>query len=54
MGSGIEERIRELLASTIGESSPVEPRRVEMAGVTIIEVKVERLVVVLDQSESQA
>lgn len=54
MESGIEARIRELLASTIGKSAPVEPRRVEMAGVTIIEVKVEQLVVVLDQPKSQA
>ena len=53
MGSGIEERIRELLAGTIGHTEPVEPRRVELAGVTIVEVKVERLVVVVDQPKTQ-
>ena len=48
MGSGIEERIRELLSTHLGEDSSTENRRVELSGVTIVELHVERMVVVID------
>lgn len=48
MGSGIEERIRELLAAQIGGDSATDCRRVELNGVTIVELRVERMVVVVD------
>lgn len=49
MGSGIEERIRALLATHLGEESGTENRRVELSGVTIVELHVERMVVVIDE-----
>ncbi|MDD2991719.1 MAG: hypothetical protein PHI64_22535 [Zoogloea sp.] len=48
MGSGIEERIRALLSTHLGEDSGTESRRVELSGVTIVELHVERMVVVID------
>ena len=54
MESGIEARIRELLANAIGKFGRVEPHRLELNGVTIVEVRVERLVVVVDQPENPA
>lgn len=49
MGSGIEERIRALLATHLGEEGSAENRRVELNGVTIVELRVERMVVVIDE-----
>lgn len=48
MGSGIEERIRELLVMHLGEESGAENRRVELSGVTIVELRVDKMVVVVE------
>lgn len=48
MGSGIEERIRALLADQIGDELGSDLRRVELNGVTIVELRVERMVLVID------
>lgn len=48
MGSGIEERIRALLSTHLGEESGTENRRVELSGVTIVELRVDKMVVVVE------
>lgn len=52
MGSGIEERIRELLATELLSDFPGDMPRVELSGVTV-ELRVERVVVVLGAGQSK-
>ena len=52
MGSGIEERIRELLVSELRTAVLESTPRIELSGVTL-ELRVERMVVVLGQSSEE-
>ncbi len=53
MGSGIEERLRELLAAHLSNDDGTERRRVELSGVTIVELRVEKMVVVVEDGEPE-
>lgn len=52
MESGIEERIRELLAGELRTAVPESAPRIELSGVTL-ELRVERVVVVLGQNNEE-
>lgn len=54
MESEFEKRIRDLLAGQIGRGGGAEPSRIEMSGVTIVEVRVERMVLVVDPAKDDA
>jgi hypothetical protein len=54
MESGLEQRIRDLLTGHIGQDGSAEVNRVELNGVTLVELRVERLVLVVDGKKADA